>query len=117
MLEGDNDSSNEYFEEPDTCHPLAELIEQFKLLKNQFAHLKPNTPHSTPTEELLKFTDKLQHLTIVLQPAPSPMRNQCTKTCRHTQIPCVQHRESNLTTNMLQDIPTFDGQDSSKLED
>ena len=26
-------------------------------------------------------------------------------------------RESNLTTTMLQDIPTFDGQDSSKLED
>ena len=26
-------------------------------------------------------------------------------------------RESNLTTAMLQDIPTFDGQDSSKLED
>ena len=25
-------------------------------------------------------------------------------------------RESNLTTTMLQDIPTFDGQDSSKLE-
>ena len=26
-------------------------------------------------------------------------------------------RESNLTITMLQDIPTFDGQDSSKLED
>ena len=26
-------------------------------------------------------------------------------------------RESNLTTTMLQDIPTFDGQDSSKLDD
>ena len=26
-------------------------------------------------------------------------------------------RESNLTTIMLQDIPTFDGQDFSKLED
>ena len=29
----------------------------------------------------------------------------------------MQHRESNLTTMMLQDIPTFDGQDSPKLED
>ena len=26
-------------------------------------------------------------------------------------------RESNLTTTMLQDMPTFDGQDSSKLKD
>ena len=31
---------------------------------------------------------------------------------------CVQHNEEqNLTTAMLQDITTFDGQDSSKLED
>ena len=29
----------------------------------------------------------------------------------------MQHRESNLTMTMLQDIPTCDGQDSSKLED
>ena len=27
------------------------------------------------------------------------------------------HREANLTMTMLQDVPTFDGQDSSKLED
>ena len=30
---------------------------------------------------------------------------------------CATHRESNLTTTMLQDIPIFDGQDSSKLDD
>ena len=43
---------------------------------------------------------------MVLQPAPSPVRSHCKK-----------QRESNLTTTMFQDIPTFDGQDSSKLED
>ena len=26
---GDNESSDEYCEETDTCHPLAELLEQF----------------------------------------------------------------------------------------
>ena len=30
---------------------------------------------------------------------------------------CATQRESNLTITMLQDIPTDDGQDSSKLED
>ena len=29
----------------------------------------------------------------------------------------VTQREANLTMTLLQDIPTFDGQDSSKLED
>ena len=29
MLEGDNDSSDEYCEETDTCHPFADPLEQF----------------------------------------------------------------------------------------
>ena len=70
MPERDNDSSNEYCEETDTGHPLADLLEQFQQLKNQFANLQSNTSQTTPTEELLQLTDKLQHLTIALQPAP-----------------------------------------------
>ena len=35
----------------------------------------------------------------------------------YTDTLCTRRRESNLTTAMLQDISTFDGQDSSKLED
>ena len=54
---------------------------------------------------------------MALQPAPSPVRNQCTRPCRHTDTLHATQRESNLTTTMLQDIPTFDRQDSSKLED
>ena len=67
----------------------------------------------------MQLTDKLQHLNMMLQPhsASSLVRHQYTKPCRHIQTPSVQHRESNLNTTMLQDIPTFDGQDSSKLED
>ena len=48
---GDNDSSTEYCEETDACCLLADLLEQFLQLKNQFASLKSTT--STPTEELL----------------------------------------------------------------
>ena len=68
--EADNDSSNEYCEETDTHHLLGDLLEQFQQLKNQFANLKCGTSQSTPTEELSQLTDKLQHLTMVLQQTP-----------------------------------------------
>ena len=90
--EGDNDLSDEYCEETDTCHPLADLLEQFQQLTNQFPSLKSNTPQSTPTGELSQLTDKLQHHTMVLQPVPHPVRNQCTRPCRHTWTPSMQHR-------------------------
>ena len=44
MLEGDIESSDEYCEETDTLHPLAELLEQFWQLKDQFPSLKSTTP-------------------------------------------------------------------------
>ena len=70
MSEGDSESSDEYCEEIDTCHPLFELLEQFCQLKDQFTSLKFTTLQSTPTAELSQLTDKLQHLTMTLQPAP-----------------------------------------------
>ena len=81
MPEGDNDSSDNIVKKL-TLTPWADLLEQFQQLKNQFENLKSNMPQSTPTEELLQLTDKLQHLTMVLQPAP-PV--QCLKPCRHTK--------------------------------
>ena len=109
--EGDNDLSNEYCEETDTCHPLADLLEQFQQLKNQFASLKSNTPQSTPTE-LSQLTDKLQHVTMALQPVLESCEEPVHETMQaYTCTLCTTQRESNLTTTMLQDIPTFDGQD------
>ena len=95
MPEGDNKSSNKYREETDTCHPLAELLEQFQQFKDQFASLKSATHPPTLRAELTQLTDKLQHLNMMLQshPTPSIMRNQCTKLCRCTQTPCTQYRE------------------------
>ena len=37
MVEEDNDLSNEYCEETNTHHPLADLLEQFQQHKNRFA--------------------------------------------------------------------------------
>ena len=59
MPEGENKSSDKYCEETDTCHPLAELLEQFWQLKDQFASLKSTNPQSTPTTELMQLTYKL----------------------------------------------------------
>ena len=51
---------------------------------------------------------------MALKPTPHPVHKtmQAYKDTLHTM-----QRKSNFTTTMLQDIPIFDGQDSSKLED
>ena len=118
MLEGDNYSSNEYCEETDSHHPLADLLEQFQQLKHQFASLKSNSPKTTPIEEMSQLTDKLQHLTMALQPASQSSEEHVHKTMQtYTDTLCTTQRQSNFNTTMLQDIPTFDGQDSSKFGD
>ena len=88
-------------------------------LRTNLQILKSTTPHiHTHIEELLQLTDKLQHLTMVLQPALPHQSSEelvhktmqaCTDTLHATQW------ESNLTTTTLQDISTFDGQDYLKL--
>ena len=55
---------------------------------------------------------------MTLQPALQPSEEPVYKTMQaYTDTLHATQRESNITTTMLQDIPTFDGQDSSKLED
>ena len=110
MPEGDNDSSDEYSEKKsDTCHSLARLLEQFHQLRDLTASLKSTALQSTPIADLLQFTDKLQSQST--EEAVHKTMQAYTDTLHATQ------RKSNLTTTMLQDIPTFDSQDSSKLED
>ena len=62
-----HESSDEYYEENDTHCPLAELLEQFWQIKDQFASLKSTTHQSTSTAELTLLTDKLQDLMMTLQ--------------------------------------------------
>ena len=67
-----NESFDKYSEETDTCHPLAELLDQLWQLKDEFTSLKSITLESTPTTELMQLIDKLQHLTMMLQPHSAP---------------------------------------------
>ena len=118
VVEGENDSSNEHCEETNTIHPLADLLEQSVQLKNQIASLKSTTPQSTPTEELVQPTDKLQCLAMVLHQASHSNEEPVHKTMQiYMDTLFTTKRESNLTTTLLENIPTFDGQDSLKLED
>ena len=53
-----------------------------------------------------------------LQQTPQSIEDPVHKTMQvYTDTLHTTQRESNPTTTMLKDIPTFNGQDSSKLED
>ena len=120
MAKRDKESFDKYSEEAHTHYLLAELLEQFWQLQDQFSNLRSATLPPTHMLELMQLTDKLQHLAMTFQPHPThqpieePMDNTMqayTDTLHSTQ------REANLTMTLLHDIPMFDGQDSSKLED
>ena len=58
----------------------------------------------------MQLMDKLQHLTMILQPANQPREEPVHKTMQaYTNTLHATQREENLTTTILQDIPTFDG--------
>ena len=71
MPKGDSESSGESCEETDTHHPLAELLEQFRQCKDQFASLQSTTDQSTSVAELMQLTE-LQHLSMMLQLHSAP---------------------------------------------
>ena len=55
----------------------------------------------------MQLKDRLQPLTMTLQPQPNPRAKEPI----HTTM------QANITMTLLQDIPKFNRQDSSKLED
>ena len=55
---------------------------------------------------------------MTFQPAPQSSEEPVHKSIQvYTDTLHATQRESNLTTTMLEDIPIFDGQESSKMED
>ena len=100
--------------------PLAELLEQFQQHQDQFVYLKSAIHSIIHTLDMMQLTDELQHLTIMLQPHPSPQPSEdpMDKMMQaYTDTLHITQREANFTMILLQDIPTFDDQHSSKLED
>ena len=97
---------------------LDELLESSANLKTNLQNLQSTTPQSTPAAELSQFTDKPAAPHHGSSTSPQPSEEPVHKTMQaYTDTLHNTQRESNLTTTMLQDIPTFDHQDSSKRED
>ena len=51
---------------------MAELLEQFQQLQEQLTQFEPDAHPPTHMADLMQLTDKLQHLTMTLQPYPTP---------------------------------------------
>ena len=62
MAKLDSYSSDKYSKEIDTCHPLAELLEQFWQLQDQLACLKSATHPPTHMVELMQLMDNYNTL-------------------------------------------------------
>ena len=95
MPGGDNESSNEYSEETDTCHPLVELLEKFLQLQDQFAYLKSAAYQPTYTAELTQLSENCNTSLWCSNDTklPSLMWNLCTKLCMDRWTPCVPHTD------------------------
>ena len=82
--------------------------------------MKPASHPPTHRVELTQLIDKLQLFTIVLKPHPTTQPNE---ELMHTTMQSYMdtlfatQREANLIMSLLQDIPTFEGLDSSALAD
>ena len=57
---------------------------------------------------------RLNQLTITLHPPSEPIEEVLDK---YTDTLCTAQKKTSLESSLLQDIPTFNGQDSSQLED
>ena len=74
------------------------MLGQFQQFKNQFEGLKSNTPQSTPTEELSQLTDKIQHLTMALQPDPQSSEEPVHKTIQAYTDTLHAHRQNPISS-------------------
>ena len=115
----ESESSDKYSEEPNTHHHLAELQDQFWQLQDWLTHLELAIYPPTHTEELTQLTDRLQHLSMTLQPHPIPKPKEepiHTTVQVHMDTLHATERERQISQHLYsQDIPTFHGKDSSKL--
>ena len=113
-------TATEYSEDTHPQKDLVQLQEHFQQLQERLNQLGSTTSPHTHTEELAHLTEKLQKLALLLQPcstykpADKPIH---TVMQQYTDTLCTIQWQPNLNTCLLQDSPTFDGWDSTKLEE
>ena len=116
----DSETVTRYSEDTNPQRDLVQLQEYFQQFQERLNQLGPTKYPPTHIEELTNLTEKLQQLAIMLQPC-SPCRpvDKPIHTAMHqyTDTLCLKQWQTILTTSLLQYIPTFNGQDTNKLED
>ena len=87
-----NESSNKYSAEMDTCHPSAELLEQFWQHQDQSttSNLLPTHLHTCQSWCSLQINCN----TLLWQSNPQPNKEPLHKICRHAWKPCKPCREN-----------------------
>ena len=67
-----------------------------------------------PREAIQQLEQRINRLTLTLHPSSDPIEQVLGK---YTETLCTTQKETSLESSLLQDIPTLNGQDSSRLED
>ena len=67
-----------------------------------------------PRDAIHQLEQKLNQLTITMCPPSQPIEEVLDK---YTDTLCTAQKKTSLESSLLQDIPTLNGQDFSKLED
>ena len=119
LLEEDGEATSKYSKDSNPQRDLVEILEHFQQLQEWLTQLKPTPNPSVHIEELAHLTNKLQQVSVTLQlcpPSRSVEESLHTAMQKNTDTLCTPQWQTNLTTSLLQDIPTFDGWDTTKLE-
>ena len=67
-----------------------------------------------PREAIHQLEQRLNRLTLTLCPSSDPIEEVLDK---YSETLCTTQKKTSLESSLLQDIPTLNGQDSSRLED
>ena len=91
-----------------------ENIVQNLLCKTECLKQAVEDRDNDPREAIQQLEQRLNRLTLTLHPSSDPIEEVLGK---YTKTLCTAQKKTSLESSLLQDIPTFNGQDSSQLED
>ena len=89
-----------------------EIIVQNLLHKTEHLKQAIEDRDNDPREGIQQLEQRLNRLTLTLYPSSDPIEQVLGK---YTKTLCTTQKKTSLESSLLQDIPTLNGQDSSKL--
>ena len=104
-IDNDNDSQENFQED--------NIIQQL-LCKTEQLRQTVEDRDNDSRDAIHQLEQKLNQLTLTLHPPSEPINDILDK---YTNTLCNAQKKTSLESSLLQDIPSLNGQDSSKLED